>query len=362
MLESGEQWDLASSVAGVVDKHSTGGVGDKVSLILSPLLAACGVPVAMLTGRSLGHTGGTADKLEAIPGLDLALDRARCVELLETVGMAIGIATPEIAPADRRLYALRDRTATVSSVPLVVGSILSKKLATGASGIVFDVKTGDGAIFSDPVVGTTLARLLVDTTRALGRAASAVLSDMAQPLGSWVGHSAEVNESLQILRGEGESRLRELTLELAAACAALSGAPVVRADLERVLSSGAGYECFLRWASAQGADRSWAARPELPLAEQETVLAAPRAGVLAAIRTAELGMLVQEAALAGSGSLDVGVALEVAVRLGDPVASGQALGRWYSRQADPQRAARALACFEIAEHGQAPPVVHKLIL
>ncbi|MGB6362891.1 MAG: thymidine phosphorylase, partial [Thermoanaerobaculia bacterium] len=149
MLESGEQWDLAADIPTLTDKHSTGGVGDKVSLVLAPLLAACGVPIVMLTGRALGHTGGTADKLEVVPGLDLELDRARCLDLLEEVGLAVGIATSAIAPADSRLYQLRDQTATVASLPLITASVLSKKLATGAAALVFDVKTGNGAFLAD---------------------------------------------------------------------------------------------------------------------------------------------------------------------------------------------------------------------
>jgi thymidine phosphorylase len=182
MLESGEQWRLGDEIPTLGDKHSTGGVGDKVSLILSPLLAACGQPVVMLTGRALGHTGGTADKLETIPGLDLALDRQRCLRLLAETGLAIGIATDAVAPADRRLYGIRDRTATVDSLPLITASILSKKLATGAGAIVFDVKTGDGAFMCERQDAAALASLLVDTCQRIGCRASALITDMSQPM------------------------------------------------------------------------------------------------------------------------------------------------------------------------------------
>ena len=183
MLESGERWNLAAQVPGVVDKHSTGGVGDKVSLVLAPLLAACEVPIAKLTGRGLGHTGGTADKLETIPGLNLKVDKERAIRLLEEVGMVVATASAEVAPADRRFYALRNVTATVESLPLIVSSILSKKLAVGASRLVFDVKTGNGAFFADQERAAALASLLVRTAESLGTGAVAVVTDMSQPLG-----------------------------------------------------------------------------------------------------------------------------------------------------------------------------------
>lgn len=275
MLHSGDQWRLSREVPGVVDKHSTGGVGDKTSLILSPILAATGVPVAMLTGRALAHTGGTADKLETIPGLDLALDRAKTLSLLSEVGMATGMATAGIAPADRRLYGLRDHTATVSSLPLITGSILSKKLATGAAAIVFDVKTGDGAFMREMDDSVRLAKLLVNTCEALGQRSSALITDMSQPLGQWVGHIAEVHETLDCLEGRGPEDLMEAVFELSAEAALLAGQPRSRADLEAVVADGSARETFDRWAAAQGADRDWIRKPELPLAPVEHVLAAP---------------------------------------------------------------------------------------
>ena len=182
MLESGEQWRLASEVPRLCDKHSTGGVGDKVSLPLAPLLAACGLPVVMLTGRALGHTGGTADKLEAVPGLRLGLDRESTLRLLRDTGIAIGIATGSIAPADKRLYQLRDQTATVSSLPLITASILSKKLAAGAGALVLDVKVGSGAILPEVEQARELAELLVATANALGLRTSGWLMSVIQPL------------------------------------------------------------------------------------------------------------------------------------------------------------------------------------
>ncbi len=214
MLESGEQWDLAADLPTVGDKHSTGGVGDKVSLLLAPLMAAVDRPVMMLAGRGLGHTGGTTDKLEAIPGVELSLDRQRCLETLKKTGMAIGQATGGIAPADKRLYALRDRCATIDVIPLICGSILSKKLAVGAAAIVFDVKTGDGAFMQKREDSVELARQLVDTTRAMGRKASALVTDMSQPLGRWVGHTAEVREMYECFDGHGQPDFLEVTFLL----------------------------------------------------------------------------------------------------------------------------------------------------
>ncbi|HUP43807.1 MAG TPA: thymidine phosphorylase, partial [Thermoanaerobaculia bacterium] len=269
MVASGERWELGREIPLLGDKHSTGGVGDKASLVLGPLLAACGRPVVMLTGRGLGHTGGTADKLETVPGLSLALSRERVLALLREVGLAVGVATETIAPADRRLYALRDVTATIRSLPLVVASILSKKLATGASALVLDVKVGSGAFFSGLAEARELARRLVETSRELGLPAAALLTDMSQPLGRWVGHAAEVEEALACLAGEGPPDLLELAFRLAEELAALLGAPVPRRDLAAAIDSGDARERFTAWAARQGADRGWLARPAFPRAPVE---------------------------------------------------------------------------------------------
>src|SRR6478672_6785740 len=261
MLESGDRWELSGEVPGLCDKHSTGGVGDKVSLILGPLLASCGVPVAMLTGRSLGHTGGTMDKLESIPGLSLELDRARCLALLARCGLAIGGATAEIAPADRRLYALRDTTATVDSTPLIIASILAKKLATGAAAVVFDVKTGNGAFLTELDRSVELARGLVETARALGTPTSALVTDMSQPLGRWSGHTAEVMETFESLAGEGPEDLMEVTFALGEEGSRLVGHPVSRREMEEALASGRALERCEQWAALQGADPAWLKQP-----------------------------------------------------------------------------------------------------
>jgi pyrimidine-nucleoside phosphorylase len=256
MRDSGELWELGAEVPRLCDKHSTGGVGDKVSLVIAPLLASCGLPVFMLAGRGLGHTGGTIDKLESIPGMDLRLDRGRCLDLLARCGMAIGAATAGLAPADRRLYALRDVTATVDSIPLITASILSKKLATAAAAVVFDVKTGNGAFLPELDRSLELARGLVETSRGLGTPAACLVTDMSQPLGRWAGHAAEVRESLDALAGEGPEDLMEVTFALAEEVARLAGQPVERREMAAAIASGRAREAFERWAALQSSGRS----------------------------------------------------------------------------------------------------------
>jgi thymidine phosphorylase len=360
MRDSGTRWDLRSEVPRLCDKHSTGGVGDKVSLVIAPLLASCGLPVFMLAGRGLGHTGGTIDKLESIPGMDLRLDRARCLGLLGRCGMAIGAATDEIAPADRRLYALRDTTATVDSIPLIVASILSKKLATGPAAVVFDVKTGNGAFLPELDRSLELARGLVETARALGTHASCLVTDMSQPLGRWAGHSAEVRESLDALAGEGPQDLMEVTFAQAEEVARLAGQPVSRLAMEEAIASGRARESFERWAVLQGADPGWLREPRFELAPVERVLLAPRSGRLARVDTRQLGLLLVEA---GGGRtrpedvVDFGISLETRVRLGQAVEAGEELARVYLRREDDRLVAAFGECFEIADAGEAPPLI-----
>jgi thymidine phosphorylase len=365
MRDSGERWDLGSEVPRLCDKHSTGGVGDKVSLVIAPLLASRGFPVFMLAGRGLGHTGGTIDKLESIPGvdrpgLDLRLDRPRCLDLLARCRMAIGAATAGIAPADRRLYALRDVTATVDSIPLITASILSKKLATGSAAVVFDVKTGNGAFLPGLDRSLELARGLVETARALGTPASCLVTDMSQPLGRWAGHAAEVRESLAALSGEGPEDLMEVTFALAGEVASLAGQPLERREMEEAIASGHAREAFERWAALQGADPAWLRAPRFDLAPIERPLLARRPGRLAAVDTRQLGLLLVEA---GGGrarpddAIDFGISLETRVRLGAAVEEGEELARIYLRREDERLAAAFAACFTVADEGEAPPLI-----
>ncbi len=361
MLDSGERWRLAEDLPEVCDKHSTGGVGDKVSLTLGPLLAACGQPIAMLVGRGLGHTGGTADKLESIPSFSLDLDRRRCLALLSRCGLAMGIATAAVAPADRRLYSLRDATATIDSIPLIVASILSKKLAAGPAAVVFDVKVGEGAFLPELDRARELANRLAGTLAHLGIPATAFLTDMNQPLGVWSGNAAEVLEAIECLEGGGPADLREETLVFAEEACALMGRPIGRAALERSLDDGSARERFFLWAELQGADPKWLAHPRLDLAPAEHSLIAPRTGFLARVRTRELGLLLVEA---GGGRarpadpIDHGVALAVRARLGARIDAGDELGHLHLRTADPALAGRFADCFEIApDPVAAPPLV-----
>ena len=355
MLDSGERWDLSREIPGLADKHSTGGVGDSISLVLAPLLAASGIPVAMLTGRGLGHTAGTADKLESIPGLRQELDRESALRVLAETGIAMGVATQAIAPADRRLYALRDRTATVDSLPLMCASILSKKLATGAAAIVFDVKTGSGAFLPELEQARELARRMVQISRGLGVAASALLTDMNQPLGEWAGHAAEVREALDCLEGGGPRETVDLSVALARELVGLLGAAVDEAALRDCLASGRARQAFVRWAVAQGASAAWFDDPRLELAPVEVPILAARAGFLRGVATRRLGELLAEAGGARSatrGEIDLGVALRYRTRIGRAAERGEELARLYLREDDPWLAGRFAACFEIADEAE----------
>jgi len=371
MLDSGERWRLSEEFPGLADKHSTGGVGDKTSLVLAPLLAAAGVPVVMLTGRGLGHTAGTADKLESIPGIEQNLDRDRARRLLAECGIAMGVATAGIAPADSKLYALRDRTATVDSMPLMVASILSKKLATGASAIVFDVKVGDAAFLPRIEQARELATLLAGITAELGIRASALLTDMNQPLGDWAGHSAEIRETLEILEGGGPAETIGVTLALAAELGRMLSVDLSPERLRGFLASGAARERFARWAVAQGAETAWFDRPELALAPVEKVFVAGRAGVVSRVRTRRIGLLLAEAGGARQvvgAELDHGIAYRYRTRLGRRVEKGEELARVYLRREDSSLAERFAACIEIAAPDTpealrpAPPLVAERIL
>lgn len=364
MLESGDQWHLSREVPMLSDKHSTGGIGDKTSLVLPFLLASCGLPVAMLAGRSLGHTGGTIDKLESIPGIDLALDRRRCLELLDRCGAAVGAATSGIAPADRRFYALRDATATIDSLPLITASILSKKLALGATAVVFDVKKGNGAFMQGVEEARELARSLVETSRALGTRASALLTDMSQPLGRWSGNTAEVKEALECLAGHGPDDLMEVTYVLAEEMARLVGRPLGRGELRDAIDSGRARERFEQWAELQGADPAWLRAPRLDLAPVERPLRARRSGRLAGVDARQIGLLLIEAGggrVRPDAEIDFGVSLYLPVRLGDEVREGEELGRLYLRRENDHLAGLFEECFTVADEGAAPALISELL-
>lgn len=294
MVVSGERYDLSDLDGPAVDKHSTGGVGDKVSLPLAPLAAACGCVVPMISGRGLGHTGGTLDKLESIPGLRTDLGAERFRAQLERLGVAMGAQTENFVPADRRLYALRDVTGTVDEAGLITASILSKKIAEGAQALVLDVKVGSGAFFQRREQAVELADRLLRVARGAGLACSALLTDMDQPLGLTIGNTLEVEESIAMLRGEGPEDLRQLVLELGAEMLCLGDLAADRdaalADLRQALSSGAAYDRFVRLVEAQGGDTRCIDDPSrLPRAAQVVDLSPAADGWVGAIDARGLG-------------------------------------------------------------------------
>lgn len=316
----------------VVDKHSTGGIGDKTSLILAPLLACFDLRVPMISGRGLGATGGTLDKLEAIPGFrtNLSLDELRAV--VEAIGCVITGASAELVPADRKLYALRDVTGTVASIPLITASIMSKKLAEGLDALVLDVKFGSGAFMKQLDDARRLARSMVDVGKRMGVRTSALLTDMNQPLGRMAGNAVEVDESLDVLRGGGPADLVELTLDLGAELLVDARVASTRDEARRrqreLLANGRAYERFAAMVGAQGGDLD-APRPRAA----ESVVAADRSGFVAAVDVELLGWAVIE--LGGgrkvlADRVDPSVGLEMLVRLGDPIRAGEPLVRLFA--------------------------------
>jgi pyrimidine-nucleoside phosphorylase len=283
MVASGEVLDL-STIPGVkVDKHSTGGVGDKVTLIAAPLAAACGVKVPKLSGRALAHTGGTLDKLESVPGLTVDLEPERFLEQVREIGIAVAAQSPRMVPADKLLYALRDVTATVPSIPLIASSVMSKKIAAGADAIVLDVKFGRGAFMPDVAAAEELAREMVELGEGAGRRTVALVTAMDNPLGRSVGNALEVQEALDALSGEGDEELLEVSLRVAREMCALAD---VRADVEDVHRSGAGRQKFEEMLAAQGGQLERG----LPAAPVQLTIAADRDGHVEAIDALEVGL------------------------------------------------------------------------
>ncbi|HVX96107.1 MAG TPA: thymidine phosphorylase [Polyangia bacterium] len=333
MIDSGDRMELGAIRGRKVDKHSTGGVGDKISLCLAPLVAACGVPVPMMSGRALGHTGGTLDKLESIPGFQTAVPPARFARILARAGLVLAGQSGRLAPADRVLYALRDATGTVESIPLIASSILSKKVAEGADALVMDVKVGRGAFLPERKRARALARTLVNLGKKLGLEVRALLTAMDQPLGLEIGNANELAEAIAVLRGEGPADVRALTLRLGAEMLLLGRAAKTRAEaeakLERAIASGAGLERFALCVKLHGGDVRVVEDPaRLPRAPRELVVLAPRAGVVATI---DAGALGRAATVLGAGRLrkedrvDPGVGLTLGAKEGARVARGDAL-------------------------------------
>ena len=378
MLHSGEVLDLSTLRAKKVDKHSTGGVGDKTSLVLAPLVAAAGVAVPMISGRGLGHTGGTLDKLESIPGFNVNLPVAKFRHMLEVCGCSMIGQTAEIAPADRKLYALRDVTGTVESPYLICASIMSKKLAEGIDALVLDVKTGSGAFMKNENDAVFLAELMVETGQRMGKQVVALITDMDQPLGNLIGNSLEVVECVEVLHAGGPQDLRDLCLELAAWMLVLGGAAKSIEEGKKrsaqLIASGAALQKFKQMIEMQGGDARVIDEPsigkmmQLPLAKHSTQVTAAKSGHVVSMQCEQIGTAC---VILGGGrerkedAVDPSVGIVLHKKVGDSVQAGDSLATVHYN--DPARAEQAqqliaLACV-IAETAPATarPLIHRII-
>jgi pyrimidine-nucleoside phosphorylase len=366
MLNSGKIHDFTDIPKPKADKHSTGGVGDKTSIIIAPLVAACDVCVPMISGRGLGHTGGTLDKLESIPGYRVNLSLTEFKQVLEKVGYAMAGQTAEIAPADKKMYALRDATSTVEAIPLIVASIISKKGAAGLDAMIIDVKVGNGAFMREETAARDLAHALVSTGNSCGIKTRALLTDMNQPLGSAVGNSLEVLECVELLRGEANEAAQpvlELSLELSAHMLVLANVEqtidAARKQLEQVLRSGKALECLRSNIEAQGGEPRVCDDPGafLPLVRETVKVESQRSGFITKVDTTEIGHAI--AAIGGGrvrieDTVDPTVGFTSELKLGDQVRAGEAIGIVYC--ADSSAAAEAARRIQAAYHiGDEPP-------
>ena len=368
MAHSGDTVDLSRFGTRSVDKHSTGGVGDKTSLVVAPLVACCGLTVAKMSGRGLGHTGGTVDKLESIPGYRTSLSADEFMQVAEDHGIAVVGQSGNLTPADKKLYALRDVTATVDCVPLIASSIMSKKLAAGAHSIVLDVKCGSGAFLPDLHSAEELAQRMVSIGRACGRQVSALITDMNAPLGRAVGNAMEVREALQTLHGDGPKDLVEVCLALAARMVAL-GLGISQKDAEEEVAAhlrdGRALAKFREWIEGQGGDPAYADDPSLfPTAKHTATVLAPRDGFLLSMQTAEIG---RAARLLGAGrakkedKIDMAAGILVEKKPGDAVRRGEVVAQLFSDR--PETLAEAAEVYAAAlAYGDTPPAPRKMIL
>jgi pyrimidine-nucleoside phosphorylase len=372
MARSGDMLDLHDLAPITVDKHSTGGVGDKTTLLLGPMAAAVGMPVAKMSGRGLGFSGGTVDKLESIPGLRTSLETEDFRRIVREVGLVVAAQTGELAPADKKLYALRDVTATVESIPLIAASVMSKKLAAGADCIVLDVKYGSGAFMHTLEDARELAKRMVAIGRHAGRRVAAVLSSMQQPLGFNIGNALEVREAIAALRGEGPPDLVELCLVLGTQLALLAGVSQSEAAARKLLvgaiTSGEAWAKFRAMVAAQGGDLAFVDDPgRLPVAPVQHVVPAPRAGHVAAIDGMALGLAVND--LGGGRArkedvIDPAVGLVLQAKVGDPVAAGAPLLTIHAaKHADVERVLPALvAAYTLSDTPvQPPPLIEEIV-
>lgn len=342
MMRSGDQLDL-SMIDGIkVDKHSTGGVGDKTSIPLAPMIAALGIPIPMISGRGLGHTGGTLDKLEAIPNFNISLTEEAFKKQVAEINLAIIGATGNIAPADKKIYALRDVTDTVDSIPLIAGSIMSKKIASGTDALVLDVKTGSGAFMKTEEDAKELAQALVNIGRSVGMQCMAVISDMNQPLGNAIGNALEIEESIAILKGEGPTDITELILTLGSQMVVLAGKATTldeaRQLLQGVIDDGRALEAFRKMIIYQGGDPAVIENPKLmPQAQYQIELPAKENGYVTEMTANEMGiasMLLGGGRQAKTDEIDYAVGLVLHKKIGDPVQKGESLLTIYSNRED----------------------------
>jgi len=373
MLNSGNILDFSDIPKPKADKHSTGGVGDKTSIIIAPLVAACGVCVPMISGRGLGHTGGTLDKLESIPGYRVNLSATEFKQVLDDVGYAMAGQTAELAPADKKMYALRDATSTVEAIPLIVASIISKKGAAGLDAMIIDVKVGNGAFMREESRARDLAHALVSTGNSCGIKTRALLTDMNQPLGAAVGNSLEVKECIEILGGEASEDAQpvlDLSLELSAHMLLLANVDetieAARKRLRGVLKSGQALECLRRNIAAQGGEPRVCDDPAkfLPLVEESVKVESPRSGFIVRVDTTEIGHAI--AAIGGGrvrieDTIDPTVGFISEFKLGEMVRRGEALGTIYcaDESAAREAAQRIQAACEI--DAEAPREAAKLV-
>ncbi len=342
MLASGGRIALDGLSGPKIDKHSTGGVGDKISFVVAPLVAACGVRVPMLSGRGLGHTGGTLDKLEAIPGMNVFLTPAEFRRVLAETGMAICGQTSEIVPADRKLYALRDATATVGSIPLIASSIMSKKLALATDGIVLDVKTGRGAFMTEEGDALSLCRTMVAIGEKTGRPTVGLISGMDQPLGRAVGNGLEIAESVAVLKGQGPADILEISFALGECMLKVAGLTTAAAGAKglfrEAIASGRALDVFRRFVAAQGGDPRVCDDPaRLPAAAERTELPAPSTGFIESIDAFEVGMAAIDTGAGRKKKEDAvapGAGFVFHAKIGDPVEKGRPLVTVHSDRPD----------------------------
>ncbi len=371
MMHSGDTIDL-SSIAGVkVDKHSTGGVGDKTSLVFGPLVAACGAKLAKMSGRGLGHTGGTLDKLESVPGTRIGLSEQEFIDQVNRIGIAVIGQTAEVDPADKKLYALRDVTATVESIPLIASSIMSKKLAAGSDAILLDVKFGSGAFMKTIERAEELARAMVEIGNSLGRDTRAILTDMEQPLGCAVGNSLEVKEAIMTLHGHGPKDLEELAINAGAISLTQAG---IAPDLEvgkkmiaKAIADGSGFRKLVEMFAAQGGDSSYIEHPEkFPLAKRQIPIYAKASGYLHRIDSLSVGVSAMKLG-AGRKTMDDVIDMSAGVILkkkrGDQVEAGEILAIAHTNMSDISDALEMLENAFVINDEPVPytPIIHKYI-